>query len=116
MSSTSAVDASNQAVSPVWMSTLPPLGENSSLRPRGSAALAGCAEASRLAVSRTGAARFPPRHVMFRACEERLAERVFEDVALVVDEAQVAHGAAEMPLVHDTHESGVAGRRHPLDP
>src|SRR5262245_39030663 len=87
MSSTRAVDASNQAVLPVLTSgTLPPLGWNASLRqvgpsvqtgrrPKGGSALAGCAESFNLAVSRTGAARFPPRHVMFRACEAPLTAR-----------------------------------------
>src|SRR3954471_25042132 len=74
MSRTSADDRSNQAVLPVLISTLPPLGIGSLGHDHEAASPIGRfrAEACPAAVSPTVYARFLPRHALFRACEETL--------------------------------------------
>src|ERR1700761_191100 len=45
----------------------------------------------------------------------RSTEGVFEGVALVIEQPQIAHRTPEMPLVHDADEGRIAGRGHPPD-
>src|SRR4051795_1294124 len=77
MSKTSADDRSNQAVLPVSISTLPPLGIWCLPHDlRGSIASRPVrAEDFRSEVSRTVYARFPARDGLFRTCEETLTSR-----------------------------------------